>query len=265
MSMMEGAGVNTGVPPQNGQPPVGNNPEQKPQPPVYDPKVYGDIDQETGRPGKVPEKYWDAEGREVRWSDVLEQHNFLSSKIGEKREKPPKEYEVRQVGEWTPPEGMAEDPVFKAVAAHARDALELSQSQFDGLMQMYWTAYAQSGREALQAEIASLGKDYAPRMEAVAKFAQANLSPENFQALYDGIGSAAMFAAIEELISKVQPPRIEGDGAQDTGDTLAAVDQLWNAKDDQGRRRVEYDPEYREMVRRRRAAIAKRGGLRRAG
>lgn len=263
MSLMESAGVTAG----EGKPDPAAAPAAGAEtPPSYDPAEYGNVDEKTGRPEKIAEKFWDPEKRQIRsMGAILDQLNFLQGKLGEKREKPPKEYELRQVGEWTPPADMAGDPVYQAMANHARDALELSQAQWDGLVHMFWTASEKSGQEVMQAELASIGKDYNERIERVAAFAKANLSPESFQALYSGISSAGLFKAIEELVSVGQPPRLEADGSQDSGDTLEAVDAMWNAKDDQGRRRVEYDEQYRESVRRRRAALGRRGALPRTG
>lgn len=243
--------------------PAAAPPAAPPAPPSYDPALYGKADEKTGRPEKVAAKYWDAEKREIRIGAVFDQLNWLQGKLGDKREKPPKEYTLEPSDGWQPPAEMAKDPVYAAVSSWARDNGELSNAQFNGLVRQFAQAQEASQKEILQAELATIGKDYEARIEKVGTWLQATVSPESFQSLYDGIQTAGAFLAIEELMQTTLPPSLEAGGEVPTGDTLESVDLAWNAKNEHGQRKVEIDPKYREEVRRRRAEVLKRRPVRR--
>lgn len=250
-------------PPEPAAQPAAAPSTAQPAPPSYDPALYGKADEKTGRPEKVAVKYWDAEKREIRIGAVFDQLNWLQGKLGEKREKPPKEYALEPSEDWQPPAEMAKDPVYAAVATWARDNGELSNAQFNDLVRQFVRAQETSQQEILQAELATIGADYEKRIEKVGTWLQATVSPESFQALYNGIQSAGAFMAIEELMQTTLPPSLEAGGEVPTGDTLEAVDRDWNAMNEHGQRKVEIDPKYREEVRRRRAEVLKRRPVRR--
>lgn len=223
-----------------------------PQPPTYDPAEYGEVDPKTGRPANVPSKYWDYDKREVKWSSVLTQHNWLQKKVGERREKPPEQYALTADETFTPPEGLDKDPVYAGLATFAREDLELSQGQWDGLIRRYWSLMATSGQEITAAEIASLGEGGADRVNRLAQGLAANLSPEAYQEAVKDIQRAGSVMWIEELMKTALPPRIErGGGTEISGDTDDTLFQMQTAKDEYGQPKManrEYAANYRRRL-----------------
>lgn len=221
--------------------------------PAYDPAVYGEVDVKTGRPANVPSKYWDYEKREVKWPAVLEQHNWLQKKLGDKKEKPPEAYAITSDADFTAPEGLDKDPVYLGLSKFAHDQLELSQAQWDGLIRQYWTLMAGSGEEITQANIASIGLD---RINNIGQFIAANAPPELYQKAAT-INEPAAIEVIEWAIKERLPPALERGGGQDTGDSADSLAQLQLAVDEYGQRKMA-NPEYAADVRRRLAAVTAR-------
>lgn len=225
----------------------------KAPPPTYDPTQYGEVDPKTGRPANVPSKYWDYEKREVKWPAVLEQHNWLQKKLGEKREKPPDAYTLTADSDYTPPEDLPKDPVYKGIASYAREHLELSQTQWDGLVRHYMGLMEASGQEIGQAEIASLGPNGVERITALKKVLAANAPPDIYQKAQAGILNAAAVEVLEWAVRESLPPPLERAGSVDSADTDDTLYQLQMAKDEYGQPKMA-DPAYAASYRKRLAS-----------
>lgn len=219
--------------------------------PNYDPQLLGEVDPKTGRPVNVPSKYYDYDKREVKWHELLTQHNWLQKKLGDKREKPPEAYALTSDETFQAPDGLDQDPVYKGLATFAREELELSQGQWDQLIRRYWGLMSTSGQEITTAEIASLGHNGLSRLENMRAFLQANLSPESYQEAIQDVGRASTVAWLEEIMKAVLPPPLEHEGTAVNGQTDESLYQMQMAKDEYGQPKManrEYAANYRKRL-----------------
>lgn len=238
--------------------------QQQKQRPTYDPKLYGEPD-EHGRPGKVPEKFFDKQTGEINVPALLEENNWRGTKLGKRGEKPPEAYQLTADADFTPPEGLDKDPVYLAAATYAKNELELSQAQWDGLVRMYWASMGSSGQEIMQAEIAALGPQGPQRIAAVNATLAAHLEPADFEALQGAISSAPALTALERLLKDaILPPSTDTNFGADNGDTDEILEQIQLAKDEYGQPKManaEYARGYRARLK---AHLARKNAGRKA-
>lgn len=224
----------------------------------YDPEIYGVADPKTGRPEKVPSKFWDYENKRVRMGDWLAQYEYAEKRLGKKFEKPPEEYELKSDQEVQFPAELVQDPVYKAMASWAKDEGELSQSQFASMMRRFVVAQTSTLQEVQQQQLKAMGPEGPARIERMRDWLASHLSTEEFQQAQGMVQSVEQLTVMEKLLEKALPAKLEKGENYEVGDTLEILNELQYAKDQYGNRKMAVDPQYADMVRKRRAAYFSR-------
>ncbi len=208
------------------------------------------------RPENVPEKFWNNETKSVNNDAVLESYNQLSSKFGAFTGAPDAyEYSLSEQLTEAGVELAADDPLISSFNELAKEA-NMSGEMANKLVNMFVEAeYAKSGAsgEAEEARIAEqmglLGDNAVQRVNNIDNWARANLTPEQAEGLQDAATTAAGVQAIEALIAKSKnAPMQTGDVNPVSQVSRAELEQLQFAKDENGNRKMQTDPEYRKMV-----------------
>ena len=160
------------------------------------------------------------------------------------------------------PEGMdlevdPEDPFFQALLPKMRE-LDLSQGAVSQLAQAFIAAQAdleQQSVATMTTEVGELGgpQQVQQRLDGIRQYAKANLSAEMLQGLERMIDSgfnAQGFEAIEQLIGLHRGTGPAGPGVEaSTPVTKDELRQMQLATDENGRRKMQTDPEYAKRVR----------------
>ena len=95
-----------------------------------------------------------------------------------------------------------------------------------------------------------LGDNAQQRVDNISNWAKANLTPEQVEGLGDATTTAAGVQAVEALIAKSRnAPMQTADTNPVTQIDMAELQTLQFAKDENGNRKMQSDPEYAKMVR----------------
>lgn len=208
------------------------------------------------RPDNVPEKFWNDETKSINNDQVLESYNQLSSKFGAFTGAP-EAYEF-SLNEQLVENGVeldAENPLISQFQELAKES-NMSQDLANQFVNMFVESqYADgvAGKEAEEARVAKemtkLGDNALQRVSNIENWAKANLTPEQAEGLQDAATTAAGVQAIEALIAKSKnAPMQTGEVTQTSQVSMAELQALQFAKDDNGNRKMAVDPEYRKMV-----------------
>ena len=208
------------------------------------------------RPENVPEKFWNAETKTTNNEAVLESYNQLSSKFGAFTGAP-ESYEF-SLSEQLTENGVelsSDDPLIASFTELAKEA-NMSGEMANSLVNMFVESqYANSlqSEEAQTAQVAEemgkLGDNAQQRINNIDNWARANLTPEQVDGLSEAATSAAGVQAIEALIAKSKNAPMQTTEVNPVSQiNLQELQALQFAKDDNGNRKTQTDPEYRKMV-----------------
>lgn len=203
---------------------------------------------DDGRPEKVPEKYW--KDGNVEWPSVLEERNFLSSKLGAFKGAPKEGYELPEpeglTGSWDKEDPMLQTFLDKCTKANA------SQEFVSEILDFYARSQAE-GPEVIeqrkQQELAKIGNDAPKRIKDVNDFLFASLDLKQAQALAANMTTAEAFTALEKLVNKAKPHRLPRDGGPNpSGHTAEGLRAMRFKTDANGQSMYENSGEYRSQV-----------------
>lgn len=155
------------------------------------------------------------------------------------------------------PEGIdgefdSDDPLLKAGIEFAKES-NMSQDAFDKMVSMWMQNSAAMETQERDAEIQSLGKNSAQRIQAVTNFLQNNLEADAYGKIEKLMTSAESVQIVEMLVNATAPktPPIDG-GANPESVTKAKLHEMRFATIQDGRNkgelRVKMDPAYRKEV-----------------
>ena len=231
-----------------------------------DAEVFGSAG-EDGRPDKVPEKYWDAESKAVRFGDMFTRHQTLEKTAGSITGAPEKGYELNQPkleGDTTY-EIPADDPMVASFRDLAK-GWNLSQEAFDQGID-WWvksnievlTQTAANDTQYIADEMAKMGEDAEAQLTAFRQWFTNSLDPKNgaehndklLAGMKDLITSEGAYHAAMHLASLARKsPLPMGPGQGGTGLTEAEVLEMQNKVDPDkpGERLYDNNPAYREKV-----------------
>lgn len=202
---------------------------------------------DDGRPEKVPEKYW-KDGK-VEWPSVLEERNFLASKLGAFKGAPKDGYklpEVEGVQEW-----HQDDPMLSGFLDLA--AKNNASQEFVDQVLGFWAKSVMPDpaemQQAREAEMQKLGRDADKRLQDLNDFLFASLDKPLAQALAGAAVNAEVVQAIEALVNKVKPHRLPRDGGPNpSGYTPETLQKMRFQEDGKGNILYEVSAEHRKKV-----------------
>ena len=202
-----------------------------------DPEVYG-APGEDGRPANVPAKFWDGEGKSIKWGDVLTQHNHLDSKLGgftgapEKYELTLSDNAQTYVNTAYGDDGIPDDdPLLTRFAEFAREN-NMNNDMYNGGVNLLMEFMAEQNAVDRQSELQALGNNGQQRVGDIATWVGSHLTEEQRQDVYAITDTAAGVRAVEALIAKTKQPMLPSEGgANPQGLTKDAIEaERW--KDD---------------------------------
>jgi hypothetical protein len=185
----------------------------------------------------------------VEWPSVLEERNFLASKLGAFKGAPKDGYklpEVDGVQEW-----QQDDPMLQGFRDMA--AKNNASQEFVDQVLGFWAKSVLPDPGEIQAardaEMQKLGTDADKRLKDLNDFLFASLDKPLAQALAGAAATAEVVQAIEALVNKVKPHRLPRDGGPNpSGHTPESLRAMKFKKGDDGNMLYETSAEHRRKV-----------------
>lgn len=201
------------------------------------------------RPEHYPEKFWDAEKGELRTDDVLKSYGELEKRFGSFTGAPD-EYAIGLSDELKEQgiELKADSPMVEEMMKLSKE-LGLNQEGFSKVVNMLGMselARHNAEREAIAADIASLGDNSDRRINNLTQWAANNLPGDLMEGFKDMAVSADSVRAMEQLVSMTRAAPVNADGAQPVNSvSREEVQKMQFEKDEFGNRRIAVDPAFR--------------------
>lgn len=155
----------------------------------------------------------------------------------------------------TPSEGVDESaldyiketPLFNKLKERALES-GMNNDMFNGIINDYIVAQAEQVSIDIEAEKAKLGKDADARIKNLIDRLGTKFEGSVLDSIKGSLTSAEIFQAWETVLNEnkntVAPPETEVTSI----DKEVELQELWAAVDSRGRRKMEYDADYRAMV-----------------
>ena len=208
------------------------------------------------RPENVPEKFWNNETKTTNHDAVLESYTQLSSKFGAFTGAP-ETYEF-SLSEQLTEKGIeldSENPLIASFSEMAKES-NMSGEMANKLVNMFVESqhadslgFEEAETSRIAEEMGKLGDNAQQRVNNIDNWAKANLTPEQAEGLTGMATTADSVQAIEALIAKSKnSPMQTSDVNPASQVSMAELQTLQFATDDNGNRKMHTDPEYRKMV-----------------
>lgn len=202
-------------------------------------------------PDWVPEKF--VKDGQVNYEALAKSYTHLESKLGQKpAAEAPEDYTLNLPEDYQVPDDDLLYTSFKETAK----GLGLSQEQHDAILNMFiekspevQKAQMDAWNQQLQEEFKLLGPDANKRLKAIEGWVR-NTMPQGLeQRVSTWLTSAEDVKALEYLMSQTRDLRLprQVDSLAKTVDA-SQLREMRYAKNDDGRLKIEADPEYRRMV-----------------
>jgi len=158
----------------------------------------------------------------------------------------------------TMPEGLAEagevaadDPMLKSFIATAKE-LNLSQKAFDTILHSYIKSEYESIGTSREDEIKMLGDNADRRLDALAKWGEANLDTDTYQEFRMVASTAAGVRVLEATRAAGREHALnsvnESQQPSGSGMTAEKLKEMQSKKDEHGNRLMSVDPAYKKKV-----------------
>lgn len=141
----------------------------------------------------------------------------------------------------------ADDPLIAKAMEYAKES-NMSQEGFQGMLELHGQfilAAEQGKQELMQAEIKALGDDGQKRIDAISKWAEANIPPDMMEGFNGMAVNAEAFKAIEHLIGLTRNAPVANDATPVAQGDPGKVKEMQFAKDENGNRRINTDPAFK--------------------
>ena len=195
---------------------------------------------EAARPDYIQEKFWDSEAASVNVENMAKSYNELNSKFGGFTGAPKEGYQV--------PEGFeADDDLFKTYSEYA-NGINMSQAAFAQGWDLVSTQAGVSAEVSVENELAKLGDNPQARIDKVDNYLRSNLSADKYIEMAEVAKTAEGIKLVEALIPAQAQPKLSGDIPNESGLTLADVNEMANKKDENGNYMRSVDPSYNKKV-----------------
>jgi hypothetical protein len=195
---------------------------------------------EATRPDYIQEKFWDSEAASVNVENMAKSYNELNSKFGGFTGAPKEGYQV--------PEGFeADDDLFKTYSEYA-SGINMSQAAFAQGWELVSTQAGVSAEVSVENELAKLGDNPQARIDKVDNYLRSNLSADKYIEMAEVAKTAEGIKLVEALIPAQAQPKLSGDIPNESGLTLADVNEMANKKDENGNYMRSVDPSYNKKV-----------------
>lgn len=144
-------------------------------------------------------------------------------------------------------ESIADTPMFKRLQEQGIEQ-GMSNDMFNDIVNDYITTSREENARIYDAEIKKLGDDAQTRIDNVVMKLGTILEGDQLDGLKLSLQSAASIEALETILSKDVNAVAPEPNEVDNTDKEAELQELWNAKDSKGRRKMEVDADYRKKV-----------------
>lgn len=208
------------------------------------------------RPEGVPEKFWDNEAKSVMHDKVLTSYTELESRFGGFTGAPEAyEFSLSDELKESGIELGDDDPMIQRFTEMAKES-NMSAGMANDLVNMFVEfqhadskALAEAEDARVAEEMGKLGDNAQQRINNITNWAKANLTPEQVEGLNYAATSAAAVQALEALIAKSKNAPMQQEGVNSgQAPNLTELNALKFAKDENGNRKMQTDPDYRKMV-----------------
>lgn len=215
-----------------------------------------DGDQSGDGAGDDDEQSWFKKDKYKTVEDQAKAYVELEKKLGERNELvgAPED----GVYNLTMPEDLAEagevaadDPMLKAFMETAKE-LNLSQKAFDSILHGYIKSEFESMGTSREDEIKQLGDNADRRLDALAKWGEANLDADTYEAFRNVASTAAGVTVLEAMRAAGREHALSSanENQQPTGSgmTPEKLKEMAGKKDEHGNRLMSVDPAYKKKV-----------------
>lgn len=213
-----------------------------------DPKWY--LRDGVGAEGDPPE--WFKGDKYKTLEEQAKAYNELETRFGAFTGAPKDGVYKIELKEDLPVEFQTDHPLFENLNGWAKEA-QLSQEGYNNLLTMF-AQYELSTQPDFDQIKKDVGENADARINSASQWAKSNLSEDQYNAFRGALtqsNAAAVFAVVEALIGKtreVSMPKPSDDVPGATEGGLEEINKLHNAKNEDGQRKYDVDPKYREMV-----------------
>lgn len=204
----------------------------------------------TGVSGEGDKPEWFKNDKYKTVEDQAKAYPELESKFGA-FVGAPEEYTIN-ISEELAENGVefnADDPLVEEAFKFAKES-NMSQEGFDNMLNLYGMVQAAQGDalESFKAEqIKMLGANAQSRIDNINAWAGKNLPADLMEGLQGMATSASAVETIEQLISMTRSGAMApSDSTPATAHTAEDVQKMQFAKDDNGNRKIQTDPEFRK-------------------
>lgn len=123
----------------------------------------------------------------------------------------------------------------------------MSNDMFNGLVNDYIITQQEQMSEQIATEKANLGKDADVRIQNIIDRLNKDY-PDNAERLQSAMINSDIVVFMEEMLNRDANSVAPADTEVQSADKESELNELWVAVDDRGRRKMEYDASYRNMV-----------------
>lgn len=205
-------------------------------------------DADTPAIGDVPD--WFKSSKYKTISDQAAAYVGLESKLGGFIGAPESgEYEI------TPIEGVDQAAIEALVASDVFNDLQelgIKNGMSNEFMNEFTNTFAMSQQKEQQAfidaELTALGDNAKARIDNVNNKLGVILEGDLLEAVQSSLSTAKAIEGIEAILDRNTNTVAPADVVAPSADQEAELNNLWVATDDRGRRKMEYDAPYRDMV-----------------
>ena len=144
-------------------------------------------------------------------------------------------------------DALSDSPVFQKFKERGLER-GMSNEMFNDVINDYITTQREETQATVSAEMQKLGDNAKVRIENVVSKLGTILEGDQLEGLKLTLSTASSIEALETLLDRDVNTVAPAETAVDTTDKESELQELWTAVDDKGRRKMEYDGDYRKMV-----------------
>lgn len=142
---------------------------------------------------------------------------------------------------------IMETPMFTRLKERGLEQ-GMNNDMFNGIINDYVTIQREENQAFIQAEKQKLGDDADKRITNLIDRLGTKFEGERLEAVKNSLITAEVIEAWEQAFDEHTNTVAPADTDVTSADTEQELQDLWNAKDESGRRKMEYDRDYRDMV-----------------
>lgn len=144
-------------------------------------------------------------------------------------------------------EALMESPMIQRLKERGIES-EMSNDLFNGIINDYINTQREENAMIIEHEKSKLGEDAEKRLENLVDKLSTKYDGEKLEGIKAALINAEIIEALEDQLNEKTNTVAPVDAQETSPDKEAELQELWAAKDERGRRKMEYDADYRSMV-----------------